>query len=114
MKGMYGNGARSLRSFTSHFWILYNHDAGVLELKNHRGANNSEVGNGKGLRDGGEDSMKQLVGYIGSYSKALLRKMGVLLRSILVTKVYDEVKGLFGPNVGGKHDARGLVPAPMV
>ncbi len=77
MQGMSGNGERIIRSSTSPFWLLYNHDADVLEVKNHRGANNSEVGDIKGPRDGGEDSMKRLVEYIGSYSKALLRKMGV-------------------------------------
>jgi hypothetical protein len=33
----------------------------------------------KGSRDGGEDSLKQIVEYIRSYSKALLQKMGVLV-----------------------------------
>ena len=73
---MEGDGERSLRSSTSPFWLLYNHDADVLQLPNHRGADNSEVGDDKGPRDGGEDSMKQIIEYIRSYSKALLQKMG--------------------------------------
>ena len=28
-------------------------------------------------------------------------------------KPYGGVEGLFGPNVGEKHEGRGLVPAPM-
>ena len=36
MPGMQGDGERSLRSSTSPFWFLYNHDADVLERKNHR------------------------------------------------------------------------------
>ena len=28
-------------------------------------------------------------------------------------QLYDGLVGLFGPNVGGKHEARELVPAPM-
>jgi hypothetical protein len=35
------------------------------------------------------------------------------LRNTLVMKPYSGVEGLFGPNVGRKHEARGLVPAPM-
>lgn len=41
------------------------------------GADNSEFMGDKGLRDGGEDSMKQIIEYMRSFSKALLRKMGV-------------------------------------
>ena len=44
---------------------------------NRRGADNSEVGDDKGSRDGEEDSMKQIIEYIRSYSKALLQKMGM-------------------------------------
>jgi hypothetical protein len=35
------------------------------------------------------------------------------LRSTLVTKPYARLEGLFGLNVGRKHEGRGLVPAPM-
>jgi len=35
------------------------------------------------------------------------------LPSTLVMKPYAGVEGLSGPNVGGKHEARELVPAPM-
>ena len=44
--------------------------------------------------------MKQIIEYIRSYSKALLRKIGVQVRSNLVMKPYGGVEGLFEPNVG--------------
>ena len=60
----------------SPFWLLYNHDADVLQRFNRCGTDNLEVKDDKGPCGGGEDSMKQLVEYIRSYGKALLRKMG--------------------------------------
>ena len=77
MRGMQGNGGRSIRSSTSPFWLLDNNDVDVLQRLNRRGADNSDVGDDKGPRDSGEESMKQIIEYIRSYSKALLRKMGV-------------------------------------
>jgi hypothetical protein len=59
------------------FWLLYKNNDDVLQHVNRRGAYNSEVGDDKGPRDGGKNSMKQIVEYIRSYSKALLHKMGV-------------------------------------
>lgn len=59
------------------FWFLDNNDDDVLQRLNRRGAENLEVGDDKGPCDGGEDSMKQIIEYIRSYSKRLLRKLGV-------------------------------------
>lgn len=71
--GMKSAGARVLRLISSFYSItmaLYNH--ALLS-----GADNSEFVGDKGLRGGGEDSMKQIIEYMRSFSKALLRKMGV-------------------------------------
>ena len=54
--------------------------------------------------------MKQIIEYIRSYSKALLQKMGVQVAEHPRHKTVQRGGSLFGPNVGGKHEAR-IVPA---
>lgn len=50
--------------------------------------------------------MKQIIEYIRSYSKALLKKMGVQVAEHPRHKTVQRgVEDLFGPNVGGKHEA---------
>jgi hypothetical protein len=49
----------------------------------------------------------------GHTSRHCCGKWACGLRSTLFMKPYGGVEGLFEPNVGGKHEGRGLVPALM-
>lgn len=56
---------------------LYNNPGGVLQRLTQQGVRIPVTGDEIGPCDGGEDSLKQIIEYIRSYSKALLRKIGV-------------------------------------
>jgi hypothetical protein len=49
----------------------------------------------------------------GHTSRHCCGKWVCRLRSLLAMRLCGGVKSLFGLNVGGKHEDRGLVPAPM-
>lgn len=57
--------------------LLDNDHDDVLQGYNRRCADNSDVADGKDIRNSGAESMKQIVEYIRSCTKALLRKMGM-------------------------------------
>ena len=59
------------------FWRVYNNDDDVLQHLNRLGTDNSEAGDDKGPLPLERIRMKEIVACLRSYSKALLRIMGV-------------------------------------